>query len=109
MYKPLGEDQLLLVGARCSYYCPDQYDLNGRIVDRNCGATIRNILLGDAIQNVQTTASGVFGQGISMKEYSAIMVGGRLSANLAWLLLAVTERSCIPIRRRKLLIAMRLM
>ncbi|MBE0342080.1 hypothetical protein E4V51_14150 [Paenibacillus sp. 28ISP30-2] len=27
--QPLGEDQLLLVGARCSYYGSDQYDLNG--------------------------------------------------------------------------------
>ncbi|MET3208715.1 UNVERIFIED_CONTAM: hypothetical protein ABIC26_001654 [Paenibacillus sp. PvR008] len=61
--QPLGEEQLLLVGARCSYYGPDQYDLNGKIVNRSSGAKIRELLLGDGIQNVQTTASGVIWAG----------------------------------------------
>lgn len=50
-------DHLLLVGARCTYYGNDQYDLNARVCDMN-GKPIRDFLLGDGIQSVQVTENG---------------------------------------------------
>ncbi|GAA3409432.1 hypothetical protein ACFFNY_09725 [Paenibacillus hodogayensis] len=50
-------NQLLLVGARCSYYGPDKYDLNAKVCDYK-GRTIREFLLGDGIQSVQVTEKG---------------------------------------------------
>lgn len=48
---------LLLVGARCSYYGADKYDLNAKVCDYK-GRTIREFLLGDGIQSVQVTEKG---------------------------------------------------
>ncbi|MDO3411149.1 hypothetical protein QWJ34_15390 [Saccharibacillus sp. CPCC 101409] len=66
--QPLGEDELLLVGARCSYYAHDRIDDNAAVFGRN-GAVLRRFVLGDGIQNVQTTAGGLiwtsyFGEGV---------------------------------------------
>ncbi|WP_172195009.1 hypothetical protein [Saccharibacillus qingshengii] len=55
--QPLGDD-LLLVGARCTYYGRDRYDLNAAVFNRE-GQPLRRFLLGDGIQNVQTTAGGL--------------------------------------------------
>ncbi|MDY8022037.1 hypothetical protein [Paenibacillus polymyxa] len=51
------KNHLLLVGARCHYYGPGQYDLNGKILDYD-GHTVNEILLGDGIQSVQVTEEG---------------------------------------------------
>ncbi|QJD84995.1 hypothetical protein [Cohnella herbarum] len=48
---------LLLVGARCSYYGADKYDLNAKVCDYK-GNTVREFLLGDGIQSVQVTEKG---------------------------------------------------
>ncbi|MEK8130728.1 hypothetical protein WMW72_22740 [Paenibacillus filicis] len=48
---------LLLVGARCTYYGVDQYDLNAKVCDYQ-GHTVREFLLGDGIQSVQVTERG---------------------------------------------------
>ena len=42
----------MLVGARCTYYGNDQYDLNAKVCDRD------GKLLGDGIQSVQVTENG---------------------------------------------------
>ncbi|MGO4547418.1 hypothetical protein AB4Z29_21780 [Paenibacillus sp. 2TAB23] len=49
--------QLLLVGARCSYYGAGNYDLNAKVCDYK-GNTIRVFMLGDGIQSVQVTEQG---------------------------------------------------
>ncbi|BBI30899.1 hypothetical protein [Cohnella abietis] len=49
---------LLLVGARCSYYGSDKYDLNAKVLDYK-GNTVREFLLGDGIQSVQVTEKGI--------------------------------------------------
>ncbi|MGW9572493.1 hypothetical protein [Paenibacillus terrae] len=54
--QPLNH-HLLLVGARCHYYGPSQYDLNGKIIDYE-GHTVNELLLGDGIQSVQVTEEG---------------------------------------------------
>ncbi|MGO4530478.1 hypothetical protein AB4Z30_15455 [Paenibacillus sp. 2TAF8] len=54
--QPLQE-HLLLVGARCTYYGNNQYDLNAKVCDME-GTTIREFLLGDGIQSVQVTKRG---------------------------------------------------
>ncbi|WP_172255634.1 hypothetical protein [Saccharibacillus deserti] len=59
--QPLGED-LLLVGARCTYYGRDRYDLNAAVFTRE-GRPLRRFLLGDGIRNVQTTAGGLIWTG----------------------------------------------
>ncbi|OMF43514.1 hypothetical protein [Paenibacillus peoriae] len=51
------KNHLLLVGARCHYYGPGQYDLNGKIIDYE-GRTVNELLLGDGIQSVQVTEEG---------------------------------------------------
>lgn len=55
--QPLG-DELLLVGARSYYYGRDQYDLNAAVFS-HAGRPLRRFLLGDGIQDVQTTPSGL--------------------------------------------------
>lgn len=55
--QPLGE-ALLLVCARSQYRGPDDIEKNGRVYGRD-GAFRRELLLGDGIQSVQTTPSGV--------------------------------------------------
>jgi len=55
--QPLGEE-LLLVGARCYYYGRDNYDLNAAVFSHE-GRPQRRFLLGDGIQDVQTTPGGL--------------------------------------------------
>lgn len=50
-------NHLLLVGARCSYYGPNKYDLNAKICNDE-GHTVREFLLGDGIESVQVTEKG---------------------------------------------------
>ncbi|GGH54811.1 hypothetical protein GCM10008014_23870 [Paenibacillus silvae] len=54
--QPLQE-HLLLVGARCTYYGNNQFDLNAKVCDME-GAAIREFLLGDGIESVQVTKHG---------------------------------------------------
>ena len=56
--QPLPNDELLLVCCRSYYKGPDDFDKNGRIYSSK-GQLVREILLGDGIQRVQTTATGV--------------------------------------------------
>jgi hypothetical protein len=51
-------DELLLVCARSHYKGPDDFEKNGRVYTRD-GKFAREILLGDGIQSVQATSSGV--------------------------------------------------
>lgn len=55
--QPLG-DELLLVCGRSAYRGPADFERNGRVYTRD-GKFTREILLGDGIQDVQTTPSGV--------------------------------------------------
>ncbi|MFL5339503.1 MAG: hypothetical protein ACJ8F7_04980 [Gemmataceae bacterium] len=55
--QPLG-DHLLLVCCRSHYRGPSDFERNGRVYDRS-GKLVREILLGDGIQSVQTTGEGV--------------------------------------------------
>jgi hypothetical protein len=55
--QPLS-DELLLVCARSYYKGPDDFEKNGRVYTRS-GQFAREILLGDGIQSVQATSSGV--------------------------------------------------
>ena len=50
-------NQLLLVGARCTYYGVGKYDLNAKVCNYK-GETVREFLLGDGIQSVQVTEKG---------------------------------------------------
>ncbi|MFD1887258.1 hypothetical protein [Paenibacillus wenxiniae] len=54
--QPLHE-QLLLVGARATYYGQDQFDRNARVWSRD-GVPMRDFLLGDGIESVQVTRAG---------------------------------------------------
>jgi hypothetical protein len=55
--QPLA-DELLLVCGRSYYRGPDDFDKNGRVYTRS-GEFVREFLLGDGIQSVQTTPGGV--------------------------------------------------
>lgn len=55
--QPLPENDLLLVCGRSRYLGDNGFDLNGRVFN-NEGALKRSFLLGDGIQDVQTTADG---------------------------------------------------
>src|SRR4051812_29941082 len=55
--QPLA-DELLLVCSHSHYRGPDNYEKNGRVYRRD-GTFVREILLGDGIQDVQTTPGGV--------------------------------------------------
>ena len=55
--QPLPNGELLLVCGRSHYRGPNDYDRNGRIYSSR-GELVREILLGDGIQSVQTTATG---------------------------------------------------
>ncbi len=56
--QPLPNDELLLVCCRSVYKGPDDFDKNGRVYSSN-GELVREILLGDGIQHVQTTPTGM--------------------------------------------------
>jgi hypothetical protein len=55
--QPLPNDELLLVCCRSCYKGPDDFERNGRIYS-STGELVREVLLGDGIQRVQTTSSG---------------------------------------------------
>ena len=55
--QPLPNDELLLVCARSRYRGPDDYDANAHVFNL-AGAFQRAFLLGDGIQDVQTTRDG---------------------------------------------------
>jgi len=55
--QPLPTGEILLVCGRSSYRGKDDFDRNGRIYSRE-GQFVREILLGDGIQNVQATSDG---------------------------------------------------
>ncbi|OWA34942.1 hypothetical protein B9G55_14465 [Saccharibacillus sp. O16] len=55
--QPLGEE-LLVVSARSRYEAHDRYDLNAVVWGKD-GSVQRRFLLGDGIQQVQTTAGGL--------------------------------------------------
>jgi hypothetical protein len=55
--QPLG-NELLLVCGRSVYRASDDFDLNGRVYSR-AGKFVREMLLGDGIQSVQTTPGSV--------------------------------------------------
>jgi hypothetical protein len=55
--QPLPDNELLLVCARSHYRGPKDYDLNGKVFAQN-GTLKREFLLGDGIQDIQTTADG---------------------------------------------------
>jgi hypothetical protein len=55
--QPLPDGELLLVCARSRYRSADDYDLNGKVFAGN-GVLKREFLLGDGLQDVQTTADG---------------------------------------------------
>lgn len=56
--QPIGRDRLLLACARSRYYGRNKYDLNGKIFDMN-GTLIKEILLGDGIQDMKVTDRGI--------------------------------------------------
>lgn len=60
--QPLDTDKLLVVGATTRYYSPNNYELNGKIFDLN-GNLIKELLLGDGIQNVQVSTEGIIWTG----------------------------------------------
>ncbi|MBG9790455.1 hypothetical protein [Brevibacillus laterosporus] len=60
--QPINDDNLLVVGARTRYFGPDNYELNGKIFDLD-GNLIKELLLGDGIQNVQVSANGTIWTG----------------------------------------------
>jgi hypothetical protein len=53
----LRRDELLVVGARCRRYSDGTFDLNGHVFDL-AGQPRRQMLLGDGINSVQTSADG---------------------------------------------------
>jgi hypothetical protein len=55
--QPLPNDELLLVCARSRYRGQDDYDANGHVFSAD-GRFVRSFLLGDGIQDVQTTRDG---------------------------------------------------
>lgn len=66
--QPLPDDEFILVCCRSDYRGPDDFDINGRIYSYD-GVLTREILLGDGIENVQSTSNGLiwtsfFDQGI---------------------------------------------
>jgi hypothetical protein len=54
--QPIEDDHVLLVCSRSEYYDGNRYDLNGHIYNEE-GFLQREFLLGDGIQEVQTTTS----------------------------------------------------
>ncbi len=79
-------DELLLVCGRSYYKGADDFEKNGRVYSRT-GKFVREILLGDGIQDVQTTAKGViwtsfFDEGVFGNYGWSIPVGA--SGLIAW-------------------------
>jgi hypothetical protein len=97
--QPLG-DELLLVCVRSNYKTPNDFEKNGRVYTRS-GRFAREILLGDGIQSVQTTAKGLSGPVSSMKGSLATMAGRTLSVARAWLPGTPRAISCTSSNRVK--------
>jgi hypothetical protein len=55
--QPLPDEEFLLVCGRSRYRGPNDYDLNGKVFSQS-GSLKREFLLGDGIQDVQTTTDG---------------------------------------------------
>lgn len=55
--QPLPDDEFLLVCGRAYYRGPDEFNLNGKVFSQT-GDLRREFLLGDGIQDVQTTVDG---------------------------------------------------
>ncbi len=55
--QPLPDGALLLVGARCSYVAKGRHERNAIVYGRD-GTPLRELTLGDGIQDVQATAEG---------------------------------------------------
>lgn len=55
--QPLPNDELLLVCCRSQYRGPNDIDQNGRVYSAN-GEFLRDMVLGDGIQDVQATSTG---------------------------------------------------
>lgn len=55
--QPLPDNELLLVCSRSAYRGSDDFDLNAQVFDYN-GVPKRSFLLGDGIEDVQTTSDG---------------------------------------------------
>jgi hypothetical protein len=60
--QPMGDDQIILVGARCRYYSENNFEKNGKIIDYY-GVKKDEILLGDGIQTIQSTKNGTLWTG----------------------------------------------
>ena len=64
--QPLSDDELLLVTSRSHYRRPNNFDWNGNVFSIN-GELKRQFLLGDGIQNIQTTQNREWGKLCSYK------------------------------------------
>ncbi|MBI1784945.1 hypothetical protein HYR69_07360, partial [Candidatus Sumerlaeota bacterium] len=60
--QPLPDGDLLLADSRSSYRGPGDWDMNGRIFSPS-GETLREILLGDGIANIQADENGIIWTG----------------------------------------------
>lgn len=60
--QPIGDDHLILVGARCRYFSEENFEKNGKIIDYY-GVKKDEILLGDGIQTIQSTKNGMLWTG----------------------------------------------
>jgi len=60
--QPINSDKILLVGARTRFFNEDKYELNGKIFDLD-GVLLKEILLGDGIQNLHVTRKGIIWTG----------------------------------------------
>ncbi len=60
--QPFQNDKLLLAGARTRFFNQDKYELNGKLFDLD-GVLLKEILLGDGIQNLQVSKNGTIWTG----------------------------------------------
>ncbi|MGE4158425.1 MAG: hypothetical protein AB7F75_04940 [Planctomycetota bacterium] len=58
LIQTLPNRRFLLACSRCRYRGLDDWDLNGEIIDSN-GKKLNAILIGDGIQDIQTTSKGI--------------------------------------------------
>lgn len=64
--QPLGADKLLAAGTRARRYSDKEFERNGKIFDLD-GHLLNEILLGDGIEHVQTTQSGLIWRAETIK------------------------------------------
>jgi hypothetical protein len=60
--QPIHDDKILLAGARSRYFNKDKFELNGKLFDLD-GVLLKEILLGDGIQNLQVSKNGTIWTG----------------------------------------------